>query len=147
MKLYNLKIATQQVDFKQAVIEGIGQDRGLFFVNEFKPLENLDAILGMDFVERSSHIIHHLIDGELPYQKVNDMVKSAFDFDVPMHKITDNVKRSRLHRPDSRLEFAGAVDHCVLDPKQFSRLTIPPCSRTPVSFYAFVNLYSYTLTR
>jgi len=91
MKLYNLKIATQQVDFKQAVIEGIGQDRGLFFVKRFKPLENLDEILGMEFVERSSHIIHHLIDGELPYQQVNDMVKSAFDFDVPMHKITDNV--------------------------------------------------------
>ena len=62
MKLHNLKIPTQQVSFKQAVIQGIGQERGLFFVNQFKPLENLDEILAMDFVDRSSHIIHHLID-------------------------------------------------------------------------------------
>lgn len=91
MKLHNLKIATQQVNFKQAVIQGIGQERGLFFVNQFKPLENLDEILAMDFVERSSHIIHHLIDGELPYEKVNEMVTNAFNFDVPMVEVSDNL--------------------------------------------------------
>lgn len=91
MKLHNLKIPTQQVNFKQAVIQGIGQDRGLFFVNQFKPLKNLDEILSMDFVERSSHIIHHLIDDEISYQQINDMVSKAFNFDVPMHDIADNV--------------------------------------------------------
>jgi threonine synthase len=91
MKLHNLKIPTQQVNFKQAVIQGIGKERGLFFVNQFKPLENLDELLGMDFVERSSHIIHHLIDGELTYDKVNEMVKEAFNFDVPIAKITDDI--------------------------------------------------------
>lgn len=91
MKLYNLKIPTQQVNFKQAVIQGIGQERGLFFVNQFKPLENLDEILSMDFVERSSHIIHHLIDGELSYDKVHQMVSAAFNFDVPIAEITDDI--------------------------------------------------------
>ncbi|MCF6319174.1 MAG: threonine synthase [Proteobacteria bacterium] len=91
MKLHNLKIATQQVNFKQAVIQGIGQERGLFFVNRFKPLENLDEILTMDFVERSSHIIHHLIDSELSFEQVNEMVSNAFNFDVPMVEVTDNM--------------------------------------------------------
>ncbi len=91
MKLHNLKIATQQVNFKQAVIQGIGQERGLFFVNRFKPLENLDEILTMNFVERSSHIIHHLIDSELSFEQVNKMVSNAFNFDVPMVEVTDNM--------------------------------------------------------
>lgn len=91
MKLHNLKIPTQQVNFKQAVIQGIGQERGLFFVNQFKPLENLDEILSMDFVERSSHVIHHLIDGELSYDKVYEMVKAAFNFDVPIAKVSDDI--------------------------------------------------------
>ena len=91
MKLHNLKIPTQQVNFKQAVIQGIGQERGLFFVNQFKPLDNLDEILGMDFVERSSHIIYHLIDGELPYEKVYEMVNIAFNFDVPIAEISDDI--------------------------------------------------------
>ncbi len=91
MKLHNLKVATQQVNFKQAVIQGIGQERGLFFVNQFKPLENLDEILAMDFVERSSHIIHHLIDGEIPFEEVNEMVSNAFNFEVPMVEVTDDI--------------------------------------------------------
>jgi len=91
MKLHNLKIPTQQVSFKQAVIQGIGQERGLFFVNQFKPLENLDEILAMDFVDRSSHIIHHLIDGELPFEQVSEMVSKAFNFDVPLVEVTDNM--------------------------------------------------------
>jgi len=91
MKLHNLKIATQQVNFKQAVIQGIGKERGLFFVNQFKPLENLDEILTMDYVERSSHIIHHLIDGELPYKQVNEMVSNAFNFEVPIVKVSENI--------------------------------------------------------
>lgn len=91
MKLHNLKIPSQKVNFKQAVIQGIGQERGLFFVNQFKPLENLDEILSMGFVERSSLIIHHLIDGELPLEQVNEMVTEAFNFEVPLHEVQDNV--------------------------------------------------------
>jgi len=91
MKLHNLKIPTEQVNFKQAVIQGIGQERGLFFVNQFKPLTNLDEILEMEFVERSSHIIHHLIDGELSFEQVNNMVKAAFNFELPLVDVKENM--------------------------------------------------------
>ena len=64
MKLHNLKHPEQKVNFKQAVIEGIGKDRGLFFIDNFKPMSNIDELLEMDFVTRSSCIIHHLIEGE-----------------------------------------------------------------------------------
>ena len=91
MKLHNLKIPKEQVSFKQAVIQGIGQQRGLFFVEKFRKLADIDKILAMDFVERSSHVIHHLIDGELTYKQVNKMVSHAFDFSLPIKKIDKNI--------------------------------------------------------
>jgi threonine synthase len=91
MKLHNLKIPEEQVSFKQAVVQGIGKEQGLFFSNQFKPLENLDEILSMDFIERSSHVIHHLIDAELSYQKVNEMVVNAFNFDLPIVDVSKDI--------------------------------------------------------
>ena len=91
MKLHNLKHPEQKVNFKQAVIEGIGKDRGLFFVENFKPMPNIDELLEMDFVTRSSHILHHLIDGELPLEQVTQMVERAFNFDVPIVEVENNV--------------------------------------------------------
>ncbi len=129
MKLHNLKIATEQVNFKQAVIQGIGQERGLFFVNQFKPLENLDEILAMDFVERSSHIIHHLIDGELPLEKVTEMVSNAFNFEVPMVEVTENTVCLELfHGQTLAFKDFGArfMAQCVKvfnDKKQITILT------------------------
>jgi threonine synthase len=91
MKLHNLKISSEKVNFKQAVIQGIGQQRGLFFVDSFKPLKNIDGILTMDFVERSAHIIHHLIDAELSLEKVKEMVTAAFNFPIEIKQIEKNV--------------------------------------------------------
>ena len=91
MKLHNLKIPSQKVNFKQAVIQGIGHKRGLFFVDYFKPLKNIDEILSMDFVERSAHVIYHLIDAELSLEKVRQMVVAAFNFPVEVKQIEKNV--------------------------------------------------------
>jgi threonine synthase len=91
MKLHNLKVPTEEVSFKQAVIQGIGQQRGLFFVDQFTPLTNIDEILSMGFVERSSHIIHHMLDGELSFETINELVANAFNFDLPMVDVTQDL--------------------------------------------------------
>lgn len=91
MKLHNLKIPQQKVNFKQAVIQGIGKNRGLFFVEKIEAIENINELLEMDFIERSSHVLHHLIEGELPYDHIHQMVKAAFNFDVPLKKIHNNI--------------------------------------------------------
>ena len=96
MKLQNLKIPEQKVNFKQAVIQGIGKKRGLFFVKQFKPMKDIGQILDMDFVTRSSYVIHHLIDGELEYKQVKKMVTAAFNFDVPIKKISKNISSLEL---------------------------------------------------
>lgn len=120
MKLHNLKVLEQQVNFREAVIQGIGKQRGLFFVDSFQPLKNLDEILSMDFVERSSHIIHHMLDGELPFDSVNQMVKNAFNFDLPIVKVTEDISCLELfHGQTLAFKDFGArfMAQCV---KQFN---------------------------
>jgi threonine synthase len=96
MKLHNLKIPQQQLNFKQAVIQGIGRDRGLFFVEKFEKLANIDEILSMDFITRSSHIIHHLIENELPFQQVFEMVNKAFNFPIEIKTLENNTASLEL---------------------------------------------------
>ena len=127
MKLHNLKIPQQTVNFKQAVIQGIGQQQGLFFVDKFKPLADIDDLLAMDFVSRSAHIIHHLIDAELSYAKVHDMVEKAFNFPVPLVKLEHNIACLELfHGQTLAFKDFGArfMAQCVAEFNDKSQLTI-----------------------
>jgi len=129
MKLHNLKIPQEKVNFKQAVIQGIGQQRGLFFVDKFIPISNIDDLLDMDFVTRSAHIIHHLIANELSYDKVYAMVSKAFNFPVKMVKLEHNISCLELfHGQTLAFKDFGArfMAQCVAefnDKKQVTILT------------------------
>ncbi len=127
MKLHNLKIPSEKVNFKQAVIQGIGQQRGLFFVDSFKPLKNIDEILAMGFVERSAHIIHHLIDEELPLDKVKKMVTAAFNFPIKIKQIEKNVACLELfHGQTLAFKDFGArfMAQCVKEFNDKDKVTI-----------------------
>ncbi|HFC29634.1 MAG TPA: threonine synthase, partial [Oceanospirillales bacterium] len=129
MKLHNLKIPQEKVNFKQAVIQGIGQQRGLFFVDAFKPLANVAELLKMDFVTRSAHIIHHLIEDELSYDKVHEMVAKAFNFPVEIVNLEHNIACLELfHGQTLAFKDFGArfMAQCVAqfnDNKQVTILT------------------------
>ncbi len=127
MKLHNLKIPSEKVNFKQAVIQGIGQQRGLFFVDSFKPLKNIDELLAMDFVERSAHIIHHLIDEELSLEKVKKMVTAAFNFPIKIQEIERNVACLELfHGQTLAFKDFGArfMAQCVKEFNDKEKVTI-----------------------
>jgi threonine synthase len=57
MKLYNIKDNSEQVNFQQAVKQGLGRGQGLFFPKEITPLDNIDALLKMNLVDRSAAIL------------------------------------------------------------------------------------------
>ncbi len=127
MKLHNLKTPSQKVNFKQAVIQGIGQQRGLFFVDSFKPLKNIDEILAMGFVERSAHVIHHLIDAELSLEKVKEMVTAAFNFPIEIKQIEKNVSCLELfHGQTLAFKDFGArfMAQCVKEFNDKEQITI-----------------------
>ncbi|WP_318457914.1 threonine synthase [Photobacterium leiognathi] len=100
MKLYNLKEHAEQVSFGQAVRQGLGRNQGLFFPSELPQLGDIDALLEMDFVARSSKILSAFIGDELGTETVSQMVDSAFQFPAPINKVKDGVYALELfHGP------------------------------------------------
>lgn len=93
MKLYNLKDHNEQVSFAQAVTQGLGKQQGLFFPHELPEfsLTDIDAMLEMDFVSRSSKILSAFIGDEIPAQILEERVRSAFAFPAPVAKVSDDV--------------------------------------------------------
>lgn len=99
MQLTNLKVATEQVSFLQAVRQGLGQQQGLFFPTSWPKLD-IDTLLALPLVERSSKILAALIGDELPEAELLAMLDRAFTFPAPLVKVTDNVSALELfHGP------------------------------------------------
>jgi threonine synthase len=82
MRLINIKDPTEQVNFRQAVLRGLGRAQGLFFPQRFDELDDVAGLLKQPFVARSAAVLHHLTNGEIEEAALERMVASAFDFPV-----------------------------------------------------------------
>ncbi|MEN3753560.1 threonine synthase [Mangrovibacter sp. SLW1] len=93
MKLYNLKDHNEQVSFSQAVTQGLGRNQGLFFPHELPEfsLTEIDEMLELDFVTRSSKILSAFIGDEIPEAQLAALVKAAFTFPAPVKPVESDV--------------------------------------------------------
>ncbi|ARU95199.1 threonine synthase [Tatumella citrea] len=93
MKLYNLKDHNEQVSFTQAVKQGLGSQQGLFFPNELPEFEltEIDQLLELDFVSRSSKILSAFIGDEIPEAELAARVKAAFAFPAPVQPVSADI--------------------------------------------------------
>ncbi|WP_225085840.1 threonine synthase [Pectobacterium colocasium] len=102
MKLYNLKDHNEQVSFAQAIKQGLGSQQGLFFpldLPEFERTE-IDALLDLDFVTRSSRILSTYIGDEIAAETVFERVKTAFAFPAPVAPVAEDIAALELfHGP------------------------------------------------
>ncbi len=118
MQLINIKHAAEQVSFKQAVLQGLGRDQGLFFPQEFKALCDVRGLLQEPFVPRSVAVLHHLIGEEISEQTLQSMVSSAFDFSLETPILDDGSRVLELfHGPSLAFKDFGArfMARCVAE--------------------------------
>ena len=100
MNLYNIKHLEEQVNFAQAVRQGLGKDQGLFFPENIPHLSNIDELLALPLVERSQKILSALIGEEIPQAQLEQMVRNAFTFPAPVANVEDNIYALELfHGP------------------------------------------------
>ena len=88
MKLYNIKDHSEQVNFAQAVKQGLGRGQGLFFPDSLVPLADVEGLLAKPLVERSAIILRHLLGDELP--ELAQLVANAFTFPAPLVEVGTN---------------------------------------------------------
>ena len=100
MNLYNIKHPEEQINFAQAVRQGLGKDQGLFFPQNIPHLSNIDELLALPLVERSQKILGALIGEEIPQAQLEQMVRNAFTFPAPVVQVEDNIYALELfHGP------------------------------------------------
>lgn len=100
MNLYNINHPEEQVNFAQAVRQGLGKDQGLFFPEIIPTLNNIDELLELPFVERSQKILAALIGEEIPAETLNQMVTNAFTFPAALANVNEDIYALELfHGP------------------------------------------------
>ena len=100
MNLYNIKHPEEQVNFAQAVRQGLGKDQGLFFPENIPHLSNIDELLALPLVELSQKILGALIGEEIPQAQLAQMVRNAFTFPAPVAKVEEHIYALELfHGP------------------------------------------------
>jgi threonine synthase len=127
MNLYNITDNSEQVNFQQAVKQGLGRGQGLFFPETITPLADIDSLLKMNLVDRSTEILSHLIGDELSKETVKSIVSKAFTFEAPVKKVTENINALELfHGPTLAFkDFGGRfMAQCLASFKDNGKITI-----------------------
>jgi len=109
MAFININHRGQKVSFVQAVIKGLGKDRGLFFPEILLPHDDLPALLEMDFVSRSTTILRQLAGDSVSENALRKWVGKAFNFPLPLIEVSDRVYALELfHGPSLAFKDFGA---------------------------------------
>jgi len=109
MQFININHPEQKVTFPEAVVTGLGKGQGLFFPERLEPLQDVRALLEMDFVERSQIVLRHLVGTAMPAHVLDPCVEAAFDFPVPLEPVSGRVYALELfHGPSLAFKDFGA---------------------------------------
>lgn len=119
MQLYNLKDHNQQVSFIEAVKTGLGTSQGLFFPRELPEFEliEIDRLLTLDFVTRSTEILSTMIGDEISKAELSKRIQQAFAFPAPVRSVSAQTGCLELfHGPTLAFkDFGGRFMAQVLD--------------------------------
>ncbi|QJC30106.1 threonine synthase [Enterobacteriaceae endosymbiont of Plateumaris sericea] len=102
MKFYNINNHKEIINFEQALKTGLGKNQGLFFPNFIPKInfQNIEKILDMDFINRSSYIISLFIKNEISLENLTKNIYKAFNFPLKLINITSNISCLELfHGP------------------------------------------------
>ena len=86
MNFYSLNKQAPEVSFKDAVIQGIAPDRGLYFPKSITPLPTtfFEGIQDLSNQEIAFNAIHQFVADEIPNEKLREILGNVLDFDFPL---------------------------------------------------------------
>ena len=111
MNYYSLHHKSPNTSFKNAVIQGLAKDRGIYFPENITPLSK-DFIANI--TEYTNHeiayeAIKQFVGDEIPTEKLKEIIKETISFDFPLVKVDDNIASLELfHGPTMAFKDVGA---------------------------------------
>ena len=111
MKYYSLNKKSDSVSFKEALINGLAPDKGLYFPSNVKRLSSsfFDNLTTMSNSEIAFNSIKQFIGNEIPEKKLLEIVEETINFDFPVVEINNNLSFIELfHGPTMAFKDVGA---------------------------------------
>lgn len=111
MNFYSLNKQAENVSFKDAVINGLAPDKGLYFPETIEELpkgffKNIDYFSNHEI---AFEVIKQFIGDEIPEQDLKQIIKDTLSFDFPVVKIDENISTLELfHGPTMAFKDVGA---------------------------------------
>ncbi len=92
MLYYSTHDPRHMVTLREAVLQGVSPDGGLYMPQTIRPLPRafFENMGGMSLQDMSYAVINHLAQGDIPSQVLHQVVNAAFDFDIPLVHTCDN---------------------------------------------------------
>jgi len=111
MNYYSLHHQSPKTTFKNAVVNGIAPDRGLYFPENITPLSKyfIDHISEYTNHEIAFEVIKQFVGDEIPAEKLKEIIAKTVSFDFPLVKVDDNIASLELfHGPTMAFKDVGA---------------------------------------
>ena len=111
MKYYSLNHNAPQVSFKEAVIQGLASDRGLYFPETITPLSPtfFDTIENLSNEEIAYQAIQQFVGNEIPEITLRTIIKDTLCFDFPLIEVEKGIFSLELfHGPTMAFKDVGA---------------------------------------
>lgn len=111
MNYYSLHHTSPNTTFKNAVVQGLAKDRGVYFPEKITSLSK-DFI--KNITEYSNHeiayeVIKQFVGDEIPTKKLKEIIAATVSFDFPLVKVDDNIASLELfHGPTMAFKDVGA---------------------------------------
>ena len=111
MNYYSLNKKSPNVSFKDAVVNGLAPDRGLYFPENITPLskEFIENISDYSNIEIAYEVIKQFVGDQIPTETLKQIINETLSFDFPVVSIEENVSTLELfHGPTMAFKDVGA---------------------------------------
>ncbi|GEP98142.1 threonine synthase [Chitinophaga cymbidii] len=111
MQYYSLQNHQHRVSFREAVIQGLAPDRGLYFPAEIPKLEKRlkDTIEEYDPLFIALSAIQPFVGDDIPEKDLKKIIADTLSFPFPLRKVEENVYALELfHGPTLAFKDVGA---------------------------------------
>jgi threonine synthase len=111
MEYFSISTPTLKASFKQAVIQGIAPDKGLYYPEHIPELSKyfFESIGAMSAVEIGIQVMHPYTEGILSKNELKKVLEGVLDFEFPVVSINETIGTLELfHGPTLAFKDVGA---------------------------------------
>jgi len=111
MKLYSTHRLSPEVNFREAIFQGLPPDNGLYMPSEIPALPQTfwDNVENLSFNEIAIAVSEALLGGDIPETDLETLIHSALDFEAPAVRLEEDLYCLELfHGPSMAFKDFGA---------------------------------------